>query len=65
MSTVIDETVAEAKEKFNDLQKYVPFMEKFTSCINNNEQSGDKAFVAKREKCLKLLNIMKNDFNKR
>lgn len=61
----MDDPVAEAKEKFNDLQKYVPFLEKFTSCINNNEQPGDEAFVEKRKKFLKLLGIMKNEFNGR
>lgn len=61
----MDDLVAVAKEKFNDLQKYVPFLEKFTSCINNNEQSGDEAFVEKRNKCLTLLKIMKDDFSER
>lgn len=61
----MDDPVAIAKEKFNDLQKYVPFLEKFTSCINNNEQFGDEAFVEKRQKCLKLLKMLKNDFSER
>lgn len=61
----MDDPVAIAKGKFNDLQKYVPFLEKFTSCINNNEQSGDEAFVEKRQKCLQLLKMLKNDFSER
>lgn len=61
----MDDPVTVAREKFNDLQKYVPFLEKFTSCINNNDQSGDKAFVEKRNKCLTLLKMLKNDFSEK
>lgn len=60
----MDDPAAVAKEKFNDLQKYVPFLEKFISCVNNNEQSGNE-FVEKRKKCLKLLGMLKNDFSER
>lgn len=54
--------VKEVNKKFNDLQKYIPFLEKFAAFI---EQTGNPGITEKQKKCNQLLGLLKAGCKKR